>query len=181
MSAHTLSQILEKQAKKDFLMQKFETGNAFPGLNSNSFYNSLIDNKNIYVVNIFEQDWVSLYESWNLAFILSELDDLHILFPKLFIPSVINATDKNYMASRIITLWLSINTLLFKEFDQDKKVLGPKNKKEMAKVWGEINKKYALAFIEKDSEIDFNDLNKSFKKTFSFPYFKLFKRVFSNF
>ena len=87
-----------------------------------SFYESLVEDENYFPTFAFHQDWVSLYETWNMAFILGELNNLHYLFPKLLIPSVLNAKSENFLGARIIALWLSINNTLFLNFNNVEKI-----------------------------------------------------------
>ncbi len=171
LSAYALVEELKKNPRN----QIFKKGNIFPEQIKGSFYNSLKNKNNLSSTISFSKDWVDLYETWNMAFILSKLEDLDILFPKLLIPSVINSKSENYMTTRVMALWLSINTLLFRKLDNKKEIKGPKNKIEMAHAWGDINKKYALELSEKHIKIDSKSFDKSFKKAFRLPIFNLIK------
>ncbi|MBL7058839.1 hypothetical protein ISS08_00085 [Candidatus Pacearchaeota archaeon] len=173
MCAHALTEELKKNTRK----QIFKKGNIFPEKMSGNFYNSLKNKNNFSSTIPFSKKWVNLYETWNMAFILSDLENLDIIFPKLLIPSVINTKSENYMTTRVMALWLSINTLLFRRLDHKKEVKGPKNKKEMAQAWGKINKKYALDLSKKETKIDSKSFNKSFKKSFRWPMFTLIKLI----
>jgi len=176
LCAHVLSEDINKNPAPQIIKLR----SVLPENYSNSFYKSLINKNNLAVAVTFSQDWASLYEAWNLAFILGDLNDLDILFPKLLIPSVMDAESENYIVARTISLWLSTNTLVFRKLDKIKSVNGPKNKKEMSKVWGEINEKYARTFSEKHMRVRSKDLDKSFKKMFSNPslsFIKLLTKV----
>ena len=120
------------------------------------------------------EQWASLYTTWNMAFVLSEIDDLDIFFSKLIIPSLLNAEGKDFLGIRFISLWLAINTDVFRTFDH-KNVLGPKNKKEMAQAWGEINKKYAFHLAKRETHENSKTLKKHYRRMFSRPIYNLFK------
>jgi len=173
LCAHALNEELKKNPRN----QIFKKGNIFPEQIKGNFYNSLKNKNNLSSKISFSNDWVGLYETWNMAFILSELEDLDVLFPKLLIPSVINSKSENYMTTRVMALWLSMNTLLFRKLDNKKEIKGPKNKREMAHAWGDINKKYALDLSEKHIKINAKSFNKSFKKAFRFPIFNIIKLI----
>lgn len=143
-------------------------------IKKDAFYNSLGNENNYLSVTHFSQEWASLYETWNLAFVLSELDNLEVLMPKLLIPSVVAAEKENYMATRVLALWFSINTFIFRMLDDIPSVKGPANKKEMAEAWGAINKKYAYELAQsagKNSE----ELDKSFNSFFDWPTINFLK------
>jgi len=92
-----------------------------------------------YVVNM---DWARLYETWNLAFITSNLDFPNLLFPKLLIPSVILASSNDYMFKRVLALWLSINFYLMSDLAGKEHVKLP-GREKLAALWGRINLKYS--------------------------------------
>jgi len=56
--------------------------------------------------------WVALYQSWNLAFLMANLDNLDLLLPKLLIPSVLDAEPDDYLFRRGIVLWYVANMAL---------------------------------------------------------------------
>jgi len=167
--------VLSEEVTRNPHLQVFRKSNIFPEYAKNNFYKTLKNKNNISSTINFHKDWVNLYSTWNMAFILSELNDLHILFPKLLIPSVIDARNESYMTTRVIALWLSINTILFRKLDGKKEVKGPKNKKKMAKVWGDLNKKYALKLSKEHTKIKAKDLDKGLKKICSHPIYNLVK------
>ncbi|HEY9843217.1 MAG TPA: hypothetical protein V6D23_22295 [Candidatus Obscuribacterales bacterium] len=173
MSAHALCESTTAEPHP----QVFKKGAVLPKSLDNAFYRSLADKENSFPTTDFSQDWVSLYETWNMAFILSELDDLHILFPKLLIPSVLSANKENYLATRVMALWLSINTIMFRKLDHVEAVKGPAHKAEMAKAWGEINKKYALALAQESAGENPAEFKKGFDKHFKWPTYDLMKRL----
>jgi hypothetical protein len=94
-------------------------------------------------------EWARLYESWNAAFVLSQFDDLEVVLPKLFIPSVLNASGDTYLGTRSMALWLTMNTLLFRKLDHKQSTPAPVGRRAMAEAWGRLNKEYALNFAER--------------------------------
>ena len=173
ISAHALSE----EAKKNCHREVYKTGSVLPEGDIDKFYDLLVEEDNRFPTFAFHKDWVSLYESWNMAFILGELNNLHYLFPKLLIPSVINAKPENFLGVRIISLWLSINNTLFLNYENVETIVGPSNRNEMAQAWGEINKKYAFKLSKNNMAEDSNVLKDSFKSRFSRPFFSLFKLI----
>ena len=174
ISAHALSEETNKHCHQ----QIFKNAHVFPEGDVSDFYASLDSTDNYFPTFSFHGDWVSLYETWNMAFILGELNNLHYLFPKLIIPSVINAKAENFLGARIIALWLSINTTLFLNFRGAEAVTGPSNRNEMAQAWGEINRKYAYALSNNHLQEDSKVLSDSFSKRFSRPFYNLGKLIF---
>ena len=177
MSAHTLSEDVLKSCHRE----SFEVRKVYPKGEIDSFYHSLGGNDNYFPVVSLREDWVNLYLTWNMAFILGELNNLHYLFPKLLIPSVLCSESENFLGARIISLWLSINNSLFLNFNNNKKFIGPKKRKEMAQAWGEINSKYAKSLFESHIDSDPDAFSKSFEKSFSRPYINLFKLILNFF
>ncbi|MBT3409001.1 hypothetical protein HN415_10095, partial [Candidatus Woesearchaeota archaeon] len=148
----------------------FEKIKVIPENNSDKFYKSITEKENLFPVIKFTQDWVSLYITWNMAFILNDLDDLDLLFPKLLIPSIINSESQNFLGVRIISLWLSVNHVFYRKYDKNK-VKGPVNRSEMAQAWAKINKKYAFELAENETHEDSKVLMKKFNRFFSQPYY----------
>ncbi|HEY9842942.1 MAG: hypothetical protein ACAI44_10695, partial [Candidatus Sericytochromatia bacterium] len=172
-SAHALCESAEAEPHP----QIFKKGSVLPKTIDNAFYRSLGQSENYFPTNDFSQDWVSLYETWNMAFVLSEMDDLQILMPKLLIPSVLSANKENYLTARVMALWLSINTLMFRKLDQVEAVPPPAHKAEMAKAWGEINQKYARALAQSSAGEDPEAFLQGFNKHFSWPRYNLLKMI----
>lgn len=99
------------------------------------------------VLQEFAEGWPSLYETWNLAFVLGNLVDLPIILPKLLVPSVINAEPDEYLYYRGLALWVTTNCILQKRLHGIKPIKTPPLFKTIAHVWGEINVKYAEKFV----------------------------------
>jgi hypothetical protein len=175
MSAHSLceSNRLDPQAERCI------QGPAMPGTIDNDFYQSLSDENNILLCSDFSHEWNVLYETWNLAFILGELNDLHILFPKLLIPSVLSSKNEYFMTTRVFALWISINTLLFRRLDRVHEVTGPSERRAMVEAWGKINKKYAHSLARKSAGQDAESFDKGFRFFFNWPKLNLLKLITS--
>mmetsp|Transcript_10061 Transcript_10061/g.16702 ORF Transcript_10061/g.16702 Transcript_10061/m.16702 type:complete len:309 (+) Transcript_10061:431-1357(+) len=103
------------------------------------------------------QEWVSLYESWNLAFITGNLPYLHVLIPKLLIPAVIDAEPNDYIFNRALSLWVSINFFLYAQLIEEEDYAIP-NFGGMSQLWGEINNEFANALVS--NEMGGADLSK---------------------
>ncbi len=85
LCAHTLCEDLKINHPKT----TFKRGIVIPE-NKNSFY-KLYSKSSLFPTIEVSQEWASLYTAWNMAFVLGNLNDLDIIFPKLFIPSIIDA------------------------------------------------------------------------------------------
>jgi hypothetical protein len=70
----------------------FKKKKAIPENINLQFYKSIIKKENRFPAIEFSQDWVSLYITWNLAFVINDVDDWDIVLPKLLIPSIIDFT-----------------------------------------------------------------------------------------
>lgn len=116
--------------------------------------------ENIHPEYAFSKDWVNLYESWNMSFVVGDLDDLHLILPKLFIPSQIDSKPEDYLFNRLLSLDGVINFCLFRVFDDVTNEPQPKNHKEIAQLWGAINKQHAFRYIHKELGMNPKDLEK---------------------
>lgn len=117
---------------------------------------SLTDDKNKIMLFHLSRKWVSLYETWNLAFCLGNLSYLQVILPKLLIPEVIDAEHDEYLINRSAALWM---TTLFHQFAVLTKRVNVEipNRKELAKLWGEINLRYAMDLVTTESENTMKD------------------------
>ncbi|MCW8444379.1 hypothetical protein OQJ05_09990 [Fluoribacter gormanii] len=89
------------------------------------------------------KEWMHLYNSWNLLFVIRNLDDSKFLMLKLLIPSVLNAIPMHYMESRVFALYLMGNLYYFNKLSIFTDEIHLANAKTILDKWGEINKKYA--------------------------------------
>jgi hypothetical protein len=112
------------------------------------------------------QDWVSLYESWNAAFMLGTLADWPLVLPKLFLPTVLGADPGDYLEVRVYSLWLTLNLLLFRMLAGHSTVPRPPTSREQAAVWGKLNAECALSLISDMSEAD---VRVEFARQFRWP------------
>ncbi len=96
----------------------------------------------------FNQEWTSLYETWNLSFITGHLPNLHILYPKLIIPEVMDASPEDYVFNRVLALGLSANFTILAQA-QGKPTVNLPQATEIAKIWGAVNETYATAYVAK--------------------------------
>ncbi len=88
----------------------------------------------------YSQDWASLYESWNMAFV-SHCSNPQLLFTKLLIPQVINSKPEDYILNRAISLWLTLNFDHFHAIEKKPRI-APMINEDASKRWGAINKAY---------------------------------------
>jgi hypothetical protein len=139
------------------------------------FYRSLVDPTNAFPTIAFSQPWVSLYTSWNLAFVLGDLDDLHMLVPKLLIPSVLSATPANYMSTRTLALWLAGNSFIFRRLDGVEASPQPANHADMTRVLGEINAPHARELALQSAGLAAADFDAGFDTHFRWPTTNLLK------
>lgn len=157
--------------------ESFQLRHVYPESATGDFYSSLVGDNNYFPVVKLRKDWANLYLTWNMAFILGELNNLHYLFPKLLIPSVLCSNSENFLGVRIISLWISINNSLLLNFNDVEKLTAPENRKEMAMAWGDINRRYAENLYKVHINSDKNSLLTSFQKRFSRPYTNLVKQI----
>lgn len=101
---------------------------------------------------LLSPEWTSLYETWNLAFISGNMDNLDLLYPKLLIPQVLNAQSNKYLFNRALSLWGAINFYLFRKAKQHPDVILP-NHEEIAQLWGELNYKYAQEYVIQENRL----------------------------
>ncbi|MBF0443912.1 MAG: hypothetical protein HQK54_18530 [Oligoflexales bacterium] len=101
---------------------------------------------NRFIDYIVSRQWVSLYETWNLAFLTGNMAHLDILYPKLLIPSVIDAAPEKYLFNRATSLWVSINIYLLASLTQ-KPSFEVENREELTQLWSEINYRHASEYV----------------------------------
>lgn len=129
----------------------------------------------------FSPEWVRLYISWNAAFVTGTIDELDIVLPKLFIPSVIVCDPSNFIGVRVISLWLTIAHCCFRSFERKSDVCIAKGKrKRMAEAWGAINKKYAQELLREDVKRQPSELQKNSDRFYAHPFWHLGQNVMSS-
>jgi hypothetical protein len=112
-----------------------------------------LDGPKFYLRYGLNLDWARLYETWNLAFITANLDHLNLLYPKLLIPRVLNASGPAYLFDRALALWLTISFSLM-AYMEKKPMLEVPNKVELATLWGKLNYKYSQFVDLKSAPVD---------------------------
>lgn len=100
---------------------------------------------NYFIEYLFEKEWEKLYQTWNMGFVVGNVDELDILLPKLLIPLVVAASPTFYMGYRVLALWLSIDAYLIRIFSEDQATvaLDESLKTKLARPWGKLNFAYA--------------------------------------
>ncbi len=80
------------------------------------FWKAVYDHKSADGHNVFSKihgmpkEWIDAYITWNMAFIANKFPEVaHITAAKLFIPSTLSADPQDYMATRVLSLWLTVN------------------------------------------------------------------------
>ncbi|MBU0707359.1 hypothetical protein KKG41_03230 [Patescibacteria group bacterium] len=170
ISAHVLSEDLIINPPYTIFKKK----SVLPENSTDVFYKVITEEESLFPVIKLSQKWVSLYTAWNMTFVLGNLNDLEIIFPKLLIPSIIDAESENFIGARIISLWLTVNHTIFRKSEK-KEIYGPDNKIEMAEAWSIINKKYAFELADQEIHEDSELLLKNYNRFFAHPVFNLFK------
>ena len=114
----------------------------------------------------FNSDWTDLYESWNLAFVTGNEENLHLIYPKLFIPSVMCAPHNRYLFNRVLSLWATANFVIFAKAQKPKRPLYDlAGKRDMAVPWGVMNAEYATAYVKEYNHANLNSFWDRFKLT----------------
>ncbi len=141
----------------------YANGLAGIALTINPIKTSKITSDTHFIQYTMSQDWASLYETWNLAFVTGNINNLNLIYPKLLIPVLLDAEPADYLMIRIESLWLTINFQLFAQGRrQETRVINGvtttvpaqkinrvmPNKDSLARLWGDINLKYAKDFIK---------------------------------
>jgi hypothetical protein len=105
------------------------------------------------IIADLSQEWVNLYESWNMAFVANKFPTmLHLILPKLFIPSTLAAAPATYLVTRIFSLWLTLNFNNFMMASKEEvknKVEYPisDSMNDLLGIWAYNNRAYALKYL----------------------------------
>lgn len=173
LCAHVLSEDIKNNPPRTVFKKK----SVIPEDVSGAFYASIAEKENLFPTMELSQAWTSLYTTWNMTFVLNALDEWDLILPKLFIPSIIDAHSEDFIGIRFVSLWLTLNYVLFRKYERKKKVAPPAYKVEMAKAWAAINKKYALQLAKKEAREDSKKLGDSFSRFFSHPIYNIFALI----
>ncbi|MBN9227011.1 MULTISPECIES: hypothetical protein [Legionella] len=110
------------------------------------------------------KEWMYLYNSWNLFFVVQNLDSKFLPI-KLLIPSVLNALPSQYMETRVFVLYLIGNLFHYNKLSVFTEDIKLSQAQVILNKWGEINKKYADALLktscadlEETSEMVYHDI-----------------------
>lgn len=95
-----------------------------------------------FIESRLSQPWVSLYITWNMAFVLGNIRNVHLLLPKLFVPQVLAAPPAEFLTNRIHSLHATTHLALFarKKFPAGYFIPG---REALARQWGAINLRHA--------------------------------------
>ncbi|RXJ71522.1 hypothetical protein CS022_20765 [Veronia nyctiphanis] len=93
------------------------------------------------------QLWASLYHTWNLCFITGDLPHLDLMYPKLLIPAVANASGDHYIHARAIILTITFSLMTLRIANNQPSAFEIQNKEKLCNLWGEINRKYARELL----------------------------------
>lgn len=101
-----------------------------------------------FIHNYVPEGWPALYQTWNMAFVLGNLNNPHLLLPKLLIPCLINSAPEDYLYIRGVSLWTTINFQLFARHAGTSDSIA--NNEAIATLWGAVNRRYAQRFIDQE-------------------------------
>lgn len=99
-----------------------------------------------FIENHLPPDWPALYHSWNMAFVVGNLINPHILLPKLLMPCLLNAEPERYLFIRGVSLWVTIQFQLFARKAGSSSRLP--DHEAIATRWGEVNRRHARRFMD---------------------------------
>lgn len=173
-TAYILSEFIKVRPFSNLIQQK----SSIPKMWNKAFYDNLSNSTNYLPTFNLPQDWIDIYSSWNMNFVFTKLDNPHILLPKLLLPSVINADHKDYMPIRIVALWLSANTMIFRKMLWISDFSWPKNTAPISKLWWKINQRYAYKFYRKHAMWKLSDIKNKVSKNFQYKVYNVSKRIF---
>lgn len=96
------------------------------------------------VLQYFAPNWTELYETWNLAFVVGNLDNLDLVLPKLLFPGIVNAKPEEYLFHRGLSLWITIQSYLLHNLKKRPPIQLESNlKDELVTLWGKVNKDFS--------------------------------------
>lgn len=174
--AEALNEDMERNRYKEWTRRK----KVMPDGCDAKIYKPLVRDGSTFLGIDYTQEWVSLYVTWNASFALGNLDEIERILPKLFIPSVLACKPSNFIGVRVVSLWLAITHTLFRTFEADTKpLLTEKQRREMGKAWGDINRKYAGKMLRKDLKIGRKELQDRSDRFYAHPFFNLSRILFS--
>ena len=135
------------------------------------------DPEGYHYIFTLSKDFTDLYTSWNACFVFSQMDDLHLLLPKLFIPSQVDAKPHEYIFSRTLVLANVLYFNLFQKLDKVAPISGPSNRKEIALAWGKINRAHAQNYVVKELGKNRLEFQREFEAYFAKRYRNIIKLI----
>ncbi len=126
--------------------------------------------------------WRDLYNSWNLFFVISNIDSIFMPI-KLLLPTVFSAEPPNYKEVRLLSLFLFANLLLNENTRNNPffaKNYSLKNAGIILKKWGEINKEYARDKLHQPAVNSSAEIESVYKHIFgSYPNLNFVRQLIS--
>jgi hypothetical protein len=128
------------------------------------------------------KEWRDLYTSWNLAFVLANIDQVFMPL-KLLMPTVGGSEPQNYKEVRVLSLF-TMGTLFLNETPQKKPLFTNNytfsNAKLIFKKMGEFNKQYAEKLLHELCPKKERDIDSMYEHIFgNYPTFNLVKQLLS--
>lgn len=145
----------------------------------NSVYNYNTQDNLIRTKKGMPQEWANLYEAWNISFVIRCFpENLHLFLPKLLIPDTLACPAEEYTATRLISLWLTLNFFESMIAKGVKTTFKGRNYEFFIDIFGKNNLEYAQKSLFK-SDVDLESLYKEHiqSKTQTSLYLKAFKII----
>lgn len=90
-----------------------------------------------------DQAWVNLYNTWNLFFVIKNIDS-NFLLTKLLVPSVMDARESAYVEMRVLMLCFMASLFFYNdELPALSKPTTLRNKDQLFDLWSDYNRQYA--------------------------------------
>jgi hypothetical protein len=134
------------------------------------------DDNSLSCVRDMSQEWINLYTSWNVTFILSTLKEArNIGLFTLFVPATFSLDPKTYIANRVDSLWLGMALLNDNYKREFKTNLSSDEWDQILKSLAKNNLDYAQSVLFQNN-VDLDAVyNKSFgNHTFLYIYWKIY-------
>jgi len=130
------------------------TDNAYVGkvLNEDKIQSIRSTNASSELRYTLAKSFARLYETWNLAFVIGNLEYMDIILPKLIAPRVLLADNSAYIYERVIALWMTIQFYLMASLQKvpHGQFTG---QKQLATLWGKVNSRY-VGWIQANNAAD---------------------------
>ena len=103
-----------------------------------------------------------MYETWNLAFVTGVEENLHLIYPKLFMPAVLDAKEDEYLFNRVLSLWATAQFVILAKY-HGKSQPSFTGHEKLAAPWGELNAEYATRYVKKHNHADLHSFWSMFR------------------